>query len=284
MTPKEITATSSEPRDAKAPLLSDMDETEQSQYILEALADTLPEEEIFWRIGSTNNAKTKALYVPYIEATFLRRLLDQLLPGSWDLHITPIPGTQGGDEPFAVKAAITIDLPDGRTITREDIGTGKDWKQASTDAFKRAAVRYGVAHSLYEMPQVWVDLAGGRPVETAAQALARTLNPRTLPPEKRPAPVAREAAAYVAAPVMPTVAAGSVLPEDRPCPKCAGPMWDNRATKRNPKQPDFKCRDRGCDGVIWPPRPGRAAAPAEPEEFVDMVKQVEQEQNEDLPF
>ena len=50
-------------------------------------------------------------------------------------------------------------------------------------------------------------------------------------------------------------------------------MWDNRQGKRNPKAPDFKCKDRGCDGVIWPPRgadtagiqPGspRAPSPAE---------------------
>jgi hypothetical protein len=40
-------------------------------------------------------------------------------------------------------------------------------------------------------------------------------------------------------------------------------MWDNRENKRNPKAPDFKCKDRSCDGVIWPPRDGRAnAAPA----------------------
>jgi hypothetical protein len=35
-------------------------------------------------------------------------------------------------------------------------------------------------------------------------------------------------------------------------------MWDNRAGKRNPKAPDFKCKDRSCDGVIWPPEAGRA--------------------------
>lgn len=48
------------------------------------------------------------------------------------------------------------------------------------------------------------------------------------------------------------------------CPKCEGPMWDNRATKRNPKAPDFKCKDASCDGAIWPPKngaPPRAAAP-----------------------
>lgn len=41
------------------------------------------------------------------------------------------------------------------------------------------------------------------------------------------------------------------------CPKCGGHTWDNRATKRNPKQPDYKCKDKQCDGVIWPPRESR---------------------------
>ena len=38
------------------------------------------------------------------------------------------------------------------------------------------------------------------------------------------------------------------------CPKCNGPMWDNRQGKRNPKAPDFKCKDKSCDGVVWPPK------------------------------
>jgi hypothetical protein len=50
--------------------------------------------------------------------------------------------------------------------------------------------------------------------------------------------------------------------QEMACPKCQGRMWDNRETKRNPKQPDFKCRDKACDGVIWPPRNGNGAAPA----------------------
>ena len=43
-------------------------------------------------------------------------------------------------------------------------------------------------------------------------------------------------------------------------------MWDNRLSKRNPKAPDYKCRDRSCDGVIWPPnsKGGRLAADARP--------------------
>ena len=48
------------------------------------------------------------------------------------------------------------------------------------------------------------------------------------------------------------------------CPKCAGQMWDNRASKRNPKAPDYKCKTDGCDGVIWPPREPGAVSTAKP--------------------
>ena len=51
--------------------------------------------------------------------------------------------------------------------------------------------------------------------------------------------------------------------DDPACPVCGGKMWDDRASKRNPRAPDFKCRNKpkyqgapGCEGVIWPPREG----------------------------
>jgi hypothetical protein len=54
-------------------------------------------------------------------------------------------------------------------------------------------------------------------------------------------------------------------------------MWDNRIGKRNPKAPDFKCRSRSCDGVIWPARAPRADEPPpnEPEEVQSL---------DELPF
>lgn len=52
-----------------------------------------------------------------------------------------------------------------------------------------------------------------------------------------------------------TRSAPKVAPDGEPsCPKCGGRMFDNRATKKNPKAPDYKCRTRTCDGVIWPPK------------------------------
>lgn len=41
-----------------------------------------------------------------------------------------------------------------------------------------------------------------------------------------------------------------------PCPVCGGRTFDNRESKKNPKAPDFRCRDKSCEGVIWPPRKG----------------------------
>lgn len=43
-------------------------------------------------------------------------------------------------------------------------------------------------------------------------------------------------------------------------------MWDNRENKKNPRAPDYKCRDKSCEGVIWPPKNGaqKSNAPAKP--------------------
>ncbi len=48
------------------------------------------------------------------------------------------------------------------------------------------------------------------------------------------------------------------------CPKCGGAMWDNRQSKKSPKQPDYRCKDRSCDGVIWPAREKKNGAPPPP--------------------
>lgn len=57
------------------------------------------------------------------------------------------------------------------------------------------------------------------------------------------------------------------------CPKCGGPMWDNREGKTNPKAPDFKCKNRACGFGVWvdslpaaamQPEPAIAPAQAKP--------------------
>jgi hypothetical protein len=66
-------------------------------------------------------------------------------------------------------------------------------------------------------------------------------------------------------------ATGPLASDEVSCPKCGGRTWDNRLTKRNPKAPDYKCRDRSCDGVIWPPKAAK-------------VEKGAAEETEEIPF
>lgn len=85
--------------------------------------------------------------------------------------------------------------------------------------------------------------------------------------------------------------------DDPACPECGKKMWDNRTTKRNPKAPDFKCRDKTCEGVIWPPKDGEtkgasksktaakpAAKKAETTDSWDDFVPPGTDEDEDAPF
>jgi hypothetical protein len=212
------------------------------------LAAPLSTEAISWRQDGkpiNRDGKILARFVAYVEANTVRERLDDIVPGEWDLTLTPLPqltGDAAGEAPCAFKARLQV-----LGVVREDVGTGRDYKAAATDAFKRAAVRFGIAHELYSYGQNWVELDGdgryAKPVEDPAAAYARRQDRAHKEYETE-----TRAGSHAANPVR-------ALDEES-CPKCGGRMWDNRLTKRNPRAPDFKCRDRSCDGVIWPPKPG----------------------------
>src|SRR5918999_3176446 len=127
------------------------------------LAAPLPAGVISWRQDGRpiqRDGKFFARFVAYIEANTVRERLDAIVPGEWNLTLELLPTATGGDEngdaaPYAFKARLQI-----LGVVREDVGTGKDYKQASTDAFKRAAVRFGVGNELYSFEQNWVPMDG----------------------------------------------------------------------------------------------------------------------------
>jgi len=232
------------------------------------LSAPLPEGVISWRQDGRaiqRDGKFFARFVAYIEANTVRERLDSVVPGEWDLTLELLPALPPGDNDEAgcsFKARLQI-----LGVIREDVGTGRDYKQAATDAFKRAAVRFGIAHELYAYEQNWVQVDGdgkyAKPVEDPAEAYARR--------KSRGERIERPEGAVVR-PTLSTedigemeVAVGPRAIDEPSCPKCGGRMWDNRLSKRNPKAPDYKCRSRSCDGVIWPPRgPGVRTEGSEP--------------------
>jgi hypothetical protein len=206
------------------------------------LAAPVAHDAIAWRQdgkATTRDGRYFARFVAYIEANTVRERLDQTVPGEWDLTLEllpAVPGEDGDGSLCSFKARLQI-----LGVIREDIGTGRDYKQASTDAFKRAAVRFGIGHELYGYEQNWVEVDGdgkyAKPLEDPQLAYARRHGESATP----------------------THSTGGTRPMSAPtdgdapsCPKCDGPMWDNRLTKRNPRAPDYKCQNRSCDGVIWP--------------------------------
>lgn len=212
-----------------------------------ALAAPLPTGVISWRQDGRPVARDErffARFVAYIEANTVRERLDTVVPGEWDLTLELLPVLPASEEGegglCSFKARLQI-----LGVIREDVGTGRDYKQAATDAFKRAAVRFGIAHELYAYEQNWIEVDGdgrnAKPLEDPATAYARKYGV--------------SAGRSPSLTISPASEQNVVSDESAPaCPKCGGRMWDNRSTKRNPKAPDFKCRDRSCDGVIWPQR------------------------------
>ena len=221
-------------------------QTEPTLDVWRRLSAPVDPQAIAWRQDGrpiARDGKFFARFVAYIEANTVRERLDAVVPGEWNLTLELLPTVSAGDDaidaaPFAFKARLQI-----LGVVREDVGTGKDYKQASTDAFKRAAVRFGVGNELYSFEQNWVPMDGdgryAKPLEDPSAVYDRRGTRET--------------------PSLP-FARGLIATDVPPCPKCGGRMWDNRIGKRNPKAPDFKCRDRGCDGVVWPSRTTPAPA------------------------
>src|SRR5437762_5804667 len=226
------------------------------------LSAPLPSGVISWRQDGKpvqRDGKYVARFVAYIDANTVRERLDSVVPGEWDLTLELLPTLasqdENGEQTCSFKARLQI-----LGVIREDVGTGRDYKSAATDAFKRAAVRFGIAHELYGFEQNWVQVDGdgryAKPLEDPATVYARR-QARAEARERTRAERSEEQFPMDEVRVETTIAgpASGPLALDEPsCPKCGGRMWDNRLSKRNPKAPDYKCRSRSCDGVIWPPR------------------------------
>jgi hypothetical protein len=227
------------------------------------LAAPLPAGVISWRQDGRpiqRDGKYVARFVAYIDANTVRERLDGVVPGEWDLTLELLPTLpqqdENGEQTCSFKARLQI-----LGVIREDVGTGRDYKSAATDAFKRAAVRFGIAHELYSFEQNWVQVDGdgrfAKPLEDPAEAYARRQarsEARERARQERTEIATLESPEVVIETTIAGPAAGPLAQDEPSCPKCGGRMWDNRLSKRNPKAPDYKCRNRSCDGVIWPPK------------------------------
>ena len=113
---------------------------------------------IFWRRDGEPVARDGKFFVRFVacvDANTVRERLDAVVPGEWDLTLAQLPAvvtTDPRESTCSFKASLQV-----LGVVREDVGMGRDYKQAATDAFKRAAVRFGIAHELYSYGANWVE-------------------------------------------------------------------------------------------------------------------------------
>lgn len=119
----------------------------------EKLRAPFPPDRISWRVGSTNQAKTKGMALAYIDARDVMERLDEVCgPSGWQDRY---PHAQG-------KTVCAIGIKVGEEwIWKEDGAGDTDFeadKGALSDAFKRAAVRWGIGRYLYDLAAPWVEI------------------------------------------------------------------------------------------------------------------------------
>lgn len=112
-----------------------------------------PPDRVSWRVGSTTQDKSKGLALAYIDARDVMERLDEVCgPAGWQ---RAYPHANG-------KTVCSIGLNiDGQWIWKADGAGDSDIeaeKGALSDAFKRAAVSWGIGRYLYDVDSPWVEI------------------------------------------------------------------------------------------------------------------------------
>lgn len=120
--------------------------------ILNALKRPFDPRQISWRVGATSKDKSKGIALAYLDARDVMRRLDDVFGMDWQCRYTH------ADNKTICEIGVLID---GVWMWRAGGAGDTDIeaeKGAISDAFKRAAVLFGIGRYLYELPNTWVQI------------------------------------------------------------------------------------------------------------------------------
>jgi hypothetical protein len=143
-----------------------------------ALCEPFPIEEVSWRVGPTNE-RGKSADQPlrgqplcYVDARTVMDRLDQVCGfDGWQCNYTPGVGTSIVCNIGILIAGDWIWKADGAGATDMEAEKG-----TLSDAFKRAAVRFGVGRYLYEVHAPWIELDQRKQIREVDHVRLRTLH------------------------------------------------------------------------------------------------------------
>lgn len=123
-----------------------------SNEILRGLMRPFEARQISWRVGATDREKTKGIALAYIDARDVMQRLDEVMGLNWQCRYSH------ADK----KTICDIGLKLNNEWVWRSGGAGdtdvEAEKGAISDAFKRAAVLWGIGRYLYSLPNKWVAI------------------------------------------------------------------------------------------------------------------------------
>ena len=160
-------------------LLPALETTEKHDMtdIYKKLAAPFPPDVVSWRVGSMNKDKTKGMALAYIDARDVMSRLDEIVgPANWQASY---PHANG-------KTICAIGIKcDGEWVWKANGAGDTDIeaeKGAISDAFKRAAVLWGIGRYLYDLPSPWVAVNQYKQIEESEFPRLRKLLSNSAPP------------------------------------------------------------------------------------------------------
>jgi hypothetical protein len=150
--------------------------------IWEAVKAPFDPAKVSWRVGSTTADKSKGLALAYIDARDVMERLDEVCgPDGWQDSYT---------ETAKGRVLCTIRIKVGDEWIAKSDGAGNTDVEADkggiSDAFKRAAVKWGIGRYLYDVDSPWVELAKrGNSYAIAPNEMARLAKQLGAPPKPR---------------------------------------------------------------------------------------------------
>lgn len=121
----------------------------ETSEIMSALKEPFDPSVLSWRVGATSKDKTKAIALAYIDARDVMKRLDDVMGLNWQNR-----------HPSSDCCEIGLFI-NGEWLWRAN-GAGQTdiegEKGQFSDAFKRAAVMWGIGRYLYYLPNKWVPL------------------------------------------------------------------------------------------------------------------------------
>lgn len=140
-------------------------ENRTDNEILSLLSAPLADNEIEWKVQTVINGNQglQALVVPYVTSRAAMQRLDDVFGMNWSCseRVINLNGVCG------IECTISVMDGKGNVITsRSDVAEPTNiepLKGGSSDAFKRASVKFGIGRFLYSLPTQFVDILAHKP-------------------------------------------------------------------------------------------------------------------------